>query len=203
MGEIKNSEVKETDETTRAKNEINESEYISNNDISDEEMAEYYKNDVEEVDDRRLPVNNGIWEGEKGNSKWIPDDDYHPKLANPENKSWSDIKAEYDIEGIEYKGGEPDFECVSKGEVKIDEFTEQRYKNFTQADIKEAEKRGCSPSEVREWRQENNYTWHELDDCSSMQKVPSIVHNNMPHSGGISEIKKTSKEVDWEGFEND
>ena len=47
-----------------------------------------------------------------------------------------------------------------------------------------------SPEDVAKWRKENGYTWHECKDMKTMQKVPSEVHNNIPHSGGISEAKK-------------
>lgn len=61
---------------------------------------------------------------------------------------------------------------------------------YTKADIELAEEKGCSPREVAQWRKENHYTWHECKDMKTMQKVPSVVHNNIPHSGGISEAKK-------------
>lgn len=53
-----------------------------------------------------------------------------------------------------------------------------------------AKQRGCSSGEVTKWRKENGYTWHEYKDMKTMQKVPSIVHNKISHSGGISVIKK-------------
>ena len=36
---------------------------------------------------------------------------------------------------------------------------------------------------------ENNYTWHESRDMSTMQKVPNEIHANIPHSGGVSKAK--------------
>ena len=53
-----------------------------------------------------------------------------------------------------------------------------------------AKKHNCSPEDVAKWRKENKYTWHECRDMATMQKVPSAVHNNVTHSGGISEAKK-------------
>jgi hypothetical protein len=81
---------------------------------------------------------------------------------------------------------------VSKGDVEIDNFTTERYGsggNFDQADKKLAEQRGCTAEEVRQWRIDNNYTWHEMQDCKTMQKVPREVHGNIPHDGGISKLK--------------
>lgn len=36
---------------------------------------------------------------------------------------------------------------------------------------------------------ENNYTWHELNDCKTIQMVPSpISHPVFKHLGGVGEI---------------
>ena len=36
---------------------------------------------------------------------------------------------------------------------------------------------------------ENNYTWHELNDCKTIQMVPSpINHLVFKHLGGVGEI---------------
>ena len=61
--------------------------------------------------------------------------------------------------------------------------------NFDQADEKLAQQRGCTKEEVRQWRAENNYTWHERSDCKTMDKVPREVHGNVAHSGGISKMR--------------
>ena len=113
-----------------------------------------------------LPESCGTWSGEKGNSIWIPDDDTTPKKHNPEEKKWGDIKEDHDIKGITFKDGEPDFSDVSKATVEIKDFTEDRNKNFTQADEQCAKKwtdekkdgREWTPSDVREYRKENNLT---------------------------------------------
>lgn len=148
--------------------------------------------DEEQSDNRRLPRNGGEWSGEPGDSEWNPDSKLTPgdrNGTNPEGKSWKEIKKEYKFDTITFEDGKPDFSEVSKGNVEIDNFSENRRKNFVQADEKLAEQKGCSPSEVKEWRTENKYTWHEEADCKTMRKVPSEVHGNIPHDGGISEIK--------------
>lgn len=148
----------------------------------------------EESDERvsgcPLEGHNGHWEGERGNSTWVPDRETKPKRYNPNELTWGQILDKYGIKGIEYKDGEPDFSPVSKGDVEIDDFTDDRQSNFDQADEALAKQRGCSPEEVKKWRKENGYTWHECRDCKTMQKVPSEIHNNMDHSGGVSEYKK-------------
>ena len=134
--------------------------------------------------------NNGHWDGERGNSNWIPDQDFSPGKANPEGKTWNEIQEKYEIDHITFKDGEPDFSETSKGTVEIEPFSDSRSDNFDNADIELAKQKDCTPEEVEKWRKENGYTWHECKDMSTMQKVPSEVHNNISHSGGISEVKK-------------
>jgi hypothetical protein len=141
----------------------------------------------------------GHWDGERGNSTWYPDKEEVPKNpnTNPEKRSWEEILDKYGIEGIPFEDGEPDFSEVSKGTVEIDDFSENRYGkggNFDQATEKLAEERGCTKEEVKAWMKENKYTWHERSDCKTMDKVPTEVHGNVRHEGGISEIKKQGKE---------
>ncbi len=139
-----------------------------------------------------MPRNGGHWTGEAGNSEWVPDSDVPPgdrHGTNPEHKTWGEIKEEYVFDSIAFKDGEVTFEEVSKGTVEIEDFTDDRDANFDQADEKLAEQRGCTPEEVAAWRKEHKYTWHECSDCKSMQKVPTEVHGNISHSGGISEHK--------------
>ena len=149
----------------------------------------------------RLPTSNGFWDGEKGNSTWKPDPDYIPPeksrnpdrpYSNPESLTWGEIMEKYGIDGIEYKDGYPVFNEVSRGTVEIDDFTDDRGSNFDQADEKMAEQRGCTPEEVAKWREENGYTWHECQDCKTMQKVPNEVHANVPHDGGVSVYKSNN-----------
>ena len=148
--------------------------------------------DESEGDMRNCPIdgNNGHWDGERGNSTWIPDDNYVPEKANPDGLTWKEIKDKYGIEGIPFKNGEPDFSEITKGKVEIEGYSDSRPKNFSKADVEIAKQRGCSPSEVREWREKNGYTWHESKDCKTMSKVPNDVHLNVPHRGGISTIKQ-------------
>ena len=172
----------------KAVTEIKIRENIKNEFVIIEKMD--MKIHIEEIG--LLPRNGGEWSGEQGNSDWLPDSDVEPGDrigTNPEHKTWGQIKEEYEFESIPFKEGEPDFSEVSKGDVEIDDFTDDRDSNFAQADEKLAEQRGCTPEEVAKWREENKYTWHECKDCKTMQKVPSEVHGNIPHSGGVSEYK--------------
>lgn len=150
--------------------------------------------ELDEVKGCPIEGNGGHWEGERGNSKWFPNRDEIPKnpLTNPDGLTWGQILDKYGIDGIEFKNGEPDFSPVAKGTVEIDHFTDNRYGkggNFDQACERLAEQRGCTKEEVKAWMQENKYTWHERSDCKTMDKVPTEIHGNIRHSGGISEAK--------------
>ncbi|MDG6896064.1 HNH endonuclease [Volucribacter amazonae] len=150
-----------------------------------------------------IPRIGGEWVDKEGDSVWKPNPDVIPdpenkKNGNPDFKTWKEILDKYDIDGIPFEDGYPDFSEVSSGEVKIDDFTTERWKNFAQADDKMAEewsksskdgKADWTADDVAQWRKENNHTWHEHQDCKTMQLVPSEVHNNIPHNGGIS-VKK-------------
>lgn len=145
-----------------------------------------------------LPGNNGGWTGEPGNSTWKPDPEYTPPeksknpekpYSNPDNLSWEEILEKFGIDGIEFRDGYPVFDEVARGTVEIEDFTDDRDANFSQANEKMAEQKGCTPEEVEKWMKENNYTWHECPDCKTMQKVPNEVHANVPHKGGISVYK--------------
>ena len=84
-----------------------------------------------------LPRNGGNWTGEPGNSHWIPEPNYEPgdrNGTNPEHSTWSKIMDEYGFKSIPFSDYQPDFSEVTKGEVKIDDFTDDRDANFFQAD---------------------------------------------------------------------
>lgn len=144
------------------------------------------------ADARHCPVENGKWvEGERGDGKWVPDGEHVPGKANPEGQTWDEILEEANIDGVTFKDGEPNFDSIDKGEVKIEDFSTNRSDNFDKADVALAEQRGCKPEDVARWRKENGYTWHEKADMQTMQKVPSKVHNNIPHQGGIAAAKNS------------
>ncbi len=108
---------------------------------------------------------------------------------------WSEIFKLYNIHNIKFKNNYPDFSFISKGTVKVKDFCEDRDDNFDSADEMLALNRGCTKADVRRWRKQNKYTWHEREDCKTMDKVPALVHGNIPHSGGISIIKNMNERV--------
>lgn len=149
----------------------------------------------------------GNWEGKKGDSTWRPNPETVPdpenkKGGNPEGKSWKELQEKHNIDGVEFKEGDPNFNPVSKEDVEIDNFTEDRTTNFQQADEKCAEKwnqeakegkTDWTPRDISNFRKTEGYTWHECRDCKTLQLVPREIHNNVPHAGGISEIKQQNR----------
>ena len=142
----------------------------------------------------------GHWSGKKGNSKYFPDRNYRPipkhSRNNPDNLTMGEILDKNNVEFIEYRKGEPDFSPISKGTVKIKNFTDIRYgkdHNFDQADGELAKKLNCTKEEVFRYRVDNNLTYHERLDCKTMDLVPKEIHDNISHSGGISVYKAKMK----------
>jgi len=154
--------------------------------------------------DSFFPKNNGEWGGVAGNSTWLPNPDYIPEKSNPVDQTWGVILEKYGMQGIPFKDGYPDFSEIAEESVEIDDFSDNRNTNFNQADNKTAEKWNTEgkdgrtdwkASEVAQYRKDNNLTWHECEDTKTLQLVPSEVHNNISHSGGISVAKKENNEI--------
>lgn len=174
-------------------------------DLANEKSAESF--DTEKIEKKtRRPESNGNWEGEPGNSVWHPDPEYVPPeksknpdkpYSNPDSLSWREILNKYGIDGVEFKNGFPVFDEVSKATVKIEGFAtggnDAKIQNFAKADKALAEQYCCRPEDVRAWRKENNYTWHECEDKETMQLVPNEIHANISHDGGRSRDKEASQ----------
>lgn len=138
----------------------------------------------------------GHWEGERGESKFIPSTETEKGRAGAEKL------AEYGMDGIEYRNCEPDYSKCSEGTVKIDNMTEIRPDNFAQADEKLAEQWNAnarenrtdwSPEDVDKWRHDNNLSWHECCDTVTMHLVSRDIHGGdtsvILHSGGVAECR--------------
>lgn len=138
----------------------------------------------------------GKWEGERGESKFIPSDD------TDKGRRGIAKLAEYGLNGIEYRNGEPDYSECNEGTVKINNMTECRPSNFDQADAKLAEQWNAMAKEgrtdwtmddVESFRKENRLSWHECCDTETMQLVSQDIHGGdtsvFLHSGGVAECK--------------
>ena len=165
-----------------------------------------------------IPVDGvrGKWEGERGESKYVPSDE------TDEGKAAKEKLAEKDQDGVEYNYAEPDFSESAEATVEIDNMTEHRddyidadgkYQsgNFSQADAKCAEKWNASnkdgksdwtAAEVRDWRRENQCSWHERCDTRTMDLVSRDIHSYFGHYGGCSDCKvRDAVNVDGGGFD--
>ena len=59
--------------------------------------------------------------------------------------------------------------------------TGDRNADFRKANEAMAEKLG-----KEKFREPDNYTWHHKEDGTTMELVPTDLHANVPHSGGVS-----------------
>ncbi|MFB7304939.1 HNH endonuclease [Heyndrickxia sporothermodurans] len=131
---------------------------------------------------KTTPVNKGEWSNERAESLFISD-------KTGEIKKYLD---EAGVDGVEYKNGMPDFSPFSKGEIKLENMTNDRKSNFSTAD-EELAKKWSTPEQkwtaedIADWREDNKYTWHELNDLETIQLVPSKINSVFKHLGGVGE----------------
>ena len=166
----------------------------------DVERPKLYTSREERID--QTPKNHGEWTGDRGDSKFLHEDAEVRKAL-----------AEYGVDGIEYKDGVVDFSPISAQDVDID-MTSQRYGrggNFEKADSKAAEewnaqgrdgKTDWTSRDIKNWREENGYTWHECSDQRTCQLVPRNIHDNCRHTGGVLECKKREGVGNGGGFDD-
>lgn len=136
------------------------------------------------------------WEGEKGESLCIPRSD---------TQAGRDLASElrkFNVDGIEYRNGIPDFSPVALESVGIKNLTDNRYKNFNQARDAVARKWNAEKREgrtdwtrddVEKWQDENDLVIHECSDLRTCQFVPRDIHGNYSHTGGVCEYKEKKK----------
>lgn len=158
----------------------------------------------------RMPVNseNGTWEGEPGESKFIPSD------KTEKGRAAIDKLSEYGMNGIEYNNCEPDYSKCCEATVQIDNMTASRYKNFDQADKKLAEQwsnekkfgqEKWTDEDIEKYRKENHLSWHERCDTKTMDLVSRDIHGGdtsvFLHSGGVAECKARDEKNIGGGFD--
>lgn len=177
--------------------EIPPTEALANLETLFKEIAEPEKNYYTDYTDRlnltpSEQTLEGKWEGERGESKFIPSGETDRSIAAKE------ALAERGMDGIEYRQAEPDLSGCAEAKVQIDNMTPYRPENFAQADEKCAEqwnkvkkdnRDDWTADDVKSWRLENQYTWHECCDTRTMLLVPREIHSFFRHSGGVAECK--------------
>lgn len=147
---------------------------------------------------------NGKWSGDRGESMFIPAADRVREILR--NKG---------LEGINYKDGIPDFNPISEAKVTIQGMSQHRLSlsggngerivgNYEKADIECAKawnleqrdgKDDWTHQDVKNWREANEYTWHEHNDMKTCSLVPTEVHDVCRHLGGVSEIKNILNQI--------
>lgn len=159
------------------------------NDIK-EELDNHYTSRQERID--CAAKSNGTWTGEPGNSKFIPTDKTDEGLAAREKLS------EYGMDGIVYKDGIPDFSKVSSETVKIDMTSDRLGNNYPKAykavqdkwnNENRNERSDWTIREVKDWKQANGLSPHECIDTKTVMFVPTAVHSEAKHFGGVAECK--------------
>ncbi|MCM3372779.1 T7SS effector LXG polymorphic toxin [Bacillus velezensis] len=123
-----------------------------------------------------LPRNKGRWEGAPGDGKWYSD--------IPE------VKAATKGEPITFKNGRPDFTpwTVANIKFKSGELNGTK-KDFRLVYKKIKEIKGFkSQAQAKKWLSQQGLTPHHLDSVT-IQLVPSVINNKIPHIGGASDLR--------------
>lgn len=133
------------------------------------------------------------FEGIRGESKCVPN------LESEKGRAAAEKLEQYGCDGIEFRDAIPDYSPCAEAIVQIDHMGTERLGslgNFNQAYEKVAEQWNASeregrsdwkPSDVRQWRLENNLTVHECSDRKTCMFVDRDIHDAFSHSGGVSE----------------
>lgn len=152
------------------------------------ETCEYFSTYEERLAQTPKTGERGAWTGMRGESKYILDDPEMDRLL-----------AKYDLDGIEYEDGIPDFSDCADTTVEIPNMTENRRGNFEQCDQKCAEqwnqdnragRSDWNARDIADWRRENGYCWHERNDQKTCDLLPREINDQFGHLGGVSECRK-------------
>lgn len=197
----------EEDYASLADETLNESG-ANSEDLSEEEKAEIMKSFADQnVSPFVLPKSNGHWEGEEGNSRWIPDDDASVawrKGGEFHSESYRAILDKYGIDGIEYFNKEPDFSEFEDDFIQhaeLDHFSDDRTGSngtYTLAAQATAERLGretgeeWTPQRVQEYMRDHGLTWHECADRKTVRAIPTELNAGFKHTGGIGMEKSVS-----------
>ena len=140
---------------------------------------------------KQADISKGEWLGKVGNSEFRPSSELAKKALESFNQT-----------GIRYKDGNPDFSKCSVEKVQIKGMSSVRERNFAKADKEAAAKWNAegkfgktdwTRSDVRTWRHENRYSWHERIDKKTMDLVQRDIHDECKHFGGVSECKRMER----------
>lgn len=136
--------------------------------------------------------------GKRGECMFIPDD-------VPKTQRVRDALSRYGLEGIEYRNAVPDFSKCSEATVQIDNMRGNdvpRTRNYEQCDAacakqwNDARRDGrtdWTARDVQNWRDNGTdikYTWHERNDMTTCDMVPTEINRYFSHLGGCAECDR-------------
>ncbi|MBX3668458.1 MAG: HNH endonuclease [Rhodocyclaceae bacterium] len=135
----------------------------------------------------------GWGKGERGNGEW------DPGKSGLDKDKVKKIESVTGGKPVRFENGNPDFsEYVhqtkgadgklvdAKVEIELDR-AGNRENDFRAAREAMAEKLG-----VEHYEEPKGWTWHHKEDGTTMELIPSALHNNVPHSGSVSVAKDPS-----------
>lgn len=137
---------------------------------------------------KQTPINDGNWDGDRGDSRWKPnDEDVIRDLEDYGNGA----------DGIEYRNGFPDFTPVQVFECKMPNQLYDRNDDYQFTDCNLAlldhlkDHPDCisnfDDTQLAAIARGNNpsgYTWHHDVQTGRMQLVPTSIHDSCKHYGG-------------------
>ncbi|MGH3351811.1 MAG: HNH endonuclease [Nocardioides sp.] len=134
------------------------------------------------VDSKGRPIPDDVKRLPSG--KLPPNWQYAGKLYDGD-KWTTDLKQKYP-KGVRFtKDGFPDFSPYAQKTTKIDGGFSGRDADFAAADK--------ATDTTRKYRRENKLTWHHHQDGTTLQLVPTDVHDAVRHAGGIALAKGRTK----------
>lgn len=137
----------------------------------------------------KLPKN-GIWSGEKGNSRFFPS-----KTSKNSNR---DIKNIYDMNnntGIKYDLGRPVFDNVRKENLIIKGLDgssrdfDVGYSEIVKRNLSIDGKTFKNVKEVKEYFKNNRLTLHHENDGQTLSIIDRDFHETYRHTGGASKLR--------------
>ncbi len=153
---------------------------------------------------KNIPLKDGRWTGEPGNSMFCPDPSAVPsdkQYSNMHNKTWAQILKENHIQGIAFRDGRADFSPVQRGSLTFDwqealgrdglkllATGERKYLHEAAFSLL-ARKMNCPVAAIKAVKEAQNLVWHEEPDCRTLRLVSREVHDNLRHFGGVAMLK--------------
>lgn len=151
-----------------------------------------------------LPRVHGQWADKDnvGNCLWMPQRTHVPGTANYDNNTWGEILDAFNLRGVVFNDGLPDFDpirCgfdvsgggVPRSLVTFSRITASRSTNFANADREAIRGTTITKGQMERHRYIWNLTWHEEYNATDMRLVFAIVHDNVSHTGGIAVVTHT------------